>query len=292
VCAWFADAPKAPRLRARTASALLALALVAGPVRAQGAEDEPVIASEASVSEARVLSLSDEGSALYERGEYRRALENFIAAYAIGEDPNLLFNMGRCYQQLGEKDVAEEKYRAFIADPGADPAGIERAKALIDALHEPAPAVIEAPVPVAVAAAPAPAARDDEVAHEPSVLRSVLPWATLGASVACLTAGTTLYLLGAADHGRITGSRGYDDPNGVSPLTEARAHDLVSSGDTKKTLGGIGLGLGGALLATSIVLFVTGPGDAPAAQGARAPRLGLALAPSASGGSIGLLGSF
>jgi hypothetical protein len=291
VFASFADATQARRRGARAAGALLTLSLALGPVRAHAAEAEPPRAAQASESEARVLSLSDEGAALYERGEYRRALENFIAAFAIGQDPNLLFNMGRCYQQLGEKSVAEEKYRAFIADPGADPAGIERATALIEMLHEPTPAAAEASVLVPVAAAPAAAARDTERAHEPSALRSILPWATLGASVACLTAGTTLYLLGAADHGRITDSRGYDDPGGTSPLTEVRARDLVSSGDTKKTIGGIGLGLGGALLATSIVLFVTDRSDASSA-GARAPRLGLTLAPSPSGASAGLIGSF
>lgn len=291
----FSDALTKPRLCARAASALLALSLTLGPVRAHADDDEPAVASatgEASESEARVLSLSDEGSALYERGEYRHALEKFIAAFTIGQDPNLLFNMGRCYEQLGEKSAAEEKYRAFIADPGADPAGVERARALIDSLNAPTPVATDAAVLMPVAsAAPAPV-RDSERADEPSGLRTILPWATLGASVACLTAGTTLYLMGAADHGRITDSRGYDDPNGISPLTEARAHDLVSSGDTKKTLGGIGLGLGGALLATSIVLFVTGESDAPAAHGARDPRLGVTLAPGPSGGSVGLIGSF
>jgi hypothetical protein len=268
--------------------AALALTCALGPAPAHAADDSPVVA-EASDNAARVLALSDEGAALYERGEYRRALENFIAAYAIGQDPNLLFNMGRCYQQLGDNAVAEEKYRAFIADPGSDPAGIERARALLDRLNEPAPSVNEAPLPAPSRAEPL-AAHDAPPAHEPSRLRAILPWATLGASVACLTAGTTLYLLGAADHGRITDSRGYGDPDGISPLTEARARDLVDSGDTKKTLGGIGLGLGGALLATSVVLFVTEQNHAP--SGAAQPGLGLALAPTPNGGSIALSGSF
>lgn len=244
----------------------------------------------ASADAARVLALSDEGAALYERADYRRALEKFIAAYAIGQDPNLLFNMGRCYQQLGDNTVAEEKYRAFIADPGADPAGVERAKALLERLHEPVVGASEAPALVPIAEAPVAPTRDSQPSGEPSTLRSILPWATLGAGVACLTAGTTLYLLGAADHGRVTDSRGYDDPNSVSPLTEARARELVSSGDTKKTLGGVGLGLGGALLATSIVLFVTDPTVAPTAPSGRAAPLGVALGPS--GGSLSLIGSF
>lgn len=290
VCAWSSDAALTASSRTRTVvAALAALLLGLGHGAAQAADGEPA-SSATSESEARVLKLSDEGSALYERGEYRRALEQFIAAYAIGQDPNLLFNMGRCYQQLGERAVAEEKYRAFIADPGADPAGVERARALLATLDEPAPSTSEAIVPAPVSAAPVAPAHDTAPERDGSGLRAILPWATLGASVACLTAGTTLYLLGASDHGRITDSRGYDDPDGVSPLTERRARELVSSGDTKKTIGGIGLGLGGALLATSVVLFVTDQ-DTSAAHGA-ATGLRLALTPGTSGGSVDLSGSF
>lgn len=291
MCAWSSDAALTASPRARTVVATLAALLIGlGHGAAHAADGEPAT-SATSESEARVLKLSDEGSALYERGEYRRALEQFIAAYAIGQDPNLLFNMGRCYQQLGERAVAEEKYRAFIADPGADPAGVERARALLETLDEPAPSTSETEVLTPVVALPVAPARDAPPEHDGPRLRAILPWATLGASVACLTAGTTLYLLGASDHGRITDSRGYDDPDGVSPLTERRARDLVSSGDTKKTLGGIGLGLGGALLATSVVLFVTDPGAGAAAHGATR-GLRLALTPGPSGGSVDLSGSF
>src|SRR5688572_23540599 len=82
--------------------------------------------TDAASSAAQALELSEQGSSLYRAGEYRRALEKFIEAYALGKDPNLLFNMGRCYQQIGEAAVAREKYEAFIAAPGADPDGVER----------------------------------------------------------------------------------------------------------------------------------------------------------------------
>jgi hypothetical protein len=301
VCASFADAPLAAALTVRAVAALAALSIGFGSCPAHAADGESSSTVHAAdderpstatgESEARVIELSDEGSALYERGEYRRALEKFIAAYALGQDPNLLFNMGRCYQQLGEVGVAEEKYSAFIADPGADPAGVERAKALLDTLHQPAPSTNEVEALAPVGTGSVAPARDAAPARAVSPLRAILPWATLGASVASLTAGTTLYLMGAADHGRITDSRGYDDPAGVSPLTERRARDLVSSGDSKKTLGAIGLGLGGALLATSVVLFVTGQDDAATARG-ETTGFGLALTPGQSGGALDLFGAF
>ncbi len=71
----------------------------------------------------------------------------------------------------------------------------------------------------------------------------------------------------------------------MHPLTRAEAQRYVDAGDTKKLVGGIGLGLGGALLATSVALLLTG--RAPASDSAR-----LALAPCAAGMFAGYSGRF
>src|SRR5512147_1101856 len=71
----------------------------------------------------RVVELNEQGNALYASGDYRRAAELFLQAHAIDEDPNLLFNIGSCYEALGDIDAALEKYRAFLASPDADPEG-------------------------------------------------------------------------------------------------------------------------------------------------------------------------
>jgi Tfp pilus assembly protein PilF len=268
------------RLRRLGAGALAAL-IVTLTLPARAADEEPSTATEQTPEDggasARVLALSEEGSALYETGQYRRALEKFITAYAIGEDANLLFNMGRCYQQLGENDVAEEKYQAFIADPGADPAGVERARALLRSLSEPATSARVADSDASGPATLAPAsAHATSAAHDPSSPR-VLPWVALGTGVAFVAAGTTLYLLGAHDHDQVTGARGFDDPSAVSPLTEARARDLVSSGDTKKT---------------SVLLFVTGTPAATATSGDAGADVQLSLTTARRGGSVSVQGRF
>jgi len=98
--------------------------------------------------------------------------------------------------------------------------------------------------------------------------------------------GVSLYLLGASDHNKVTDARGYGQADAVVPMTRGEAEDLVSSGDTKKLLGGIGLGLGGALLTTYVILLATsgsssGPDD-----------VAFAVAPTPDGASMSLAGSF
>ena len=67
--------------------------------------------SEVSERGARVSELNEAGAKYYSARSYRRAIEKFIEAYAIDRDPNLLFNIARCYEELGETAAAIEKYR-------------------------------------------------------------------------------------------------------------------------------------------------------------------------------------
>lgn len=72
--------------------------------------------------------LVDEGMVLYKAHKYRPALEKFLQAYAIERDPNLLFNIARCYEAQGENAAAIEKYDEYLADPSIDDQGKERAE--------------------------------------------------------------------------------------------------------------------------------------------------------------------
>src|SRR5262245_29889092 len=65
-------------------------------------------------NDARVAELNEAGAKHYAKRNYRLAIESFIEAYAIDHDLNLLFNIARCYEELGETAAAIEKYQAFI----------------------------------------------------------------------------------------------------------------------------------------------------------------------------------
>lgn len=269
------------------AAASLALAL-APPAAA--ADPRP---SSAPADSASVTQLNEEGAALYAARDYRRAIEKFIQAYAIDADPNLLFNIARCYEELGELDAAIEKYETFLKTPGADTRGRQRARESLAVLRETqnspppsaAPPVEAARTPASAepqAAAPASGASEERSS-------SALPWVVLGGSVAFAVTGTAFYLMGASDHAEVTDARGYDDPNTVTDLTHREAEDLVRSGDTKKLIGGISFGLAGALAATYVVLLVSADEERSPEPG---PALGFSVEPSRAGASVLVQGSF
>lgn len=214
--------------QARVASLLLGLTLWAMPAAAQTASSDA----------ARAVQLNEAGAELYTAGNYAGALAAFERAYSLIMEPNLLFNIAGCYEQLGQPARAVEYYHRFLRAPDADPKGRERA---LDALAALGAVQLTAPEP------PAP--------NEPSSWdHPAWPLLTLGTGILLAGLGTGLYLDGARDHDEVTGAPNYGDASRPSSMTEVEAQRLIDSGDTKKLIGGIGLGVGSTLIATHVVL--------------------------------------
>jgi hypothetical protein len=250
--------------------------------------------SAAPATGSNVAQLNEEGAALYAARDYRRAIEKFIQAYAVDTDPNLLFNIARCYEELGDVDAAIEKYETFLKTPGADTRGRQRARESLAALREARDkgATAEEPSTETGAAELAePEGVPAQAADEGEKPSPVLPWVALGGTALFAAVGTTFYLLGASDHSKVTDARGYGDSNVVAAMTRREADDLVNSGDTKKLVGGISFGLAGVLAATYVVLLVSADDESPA-EPVPAPSLGFSLAPSPDGTSVLVQGSF
>jgi tetratricopeptide (TPR) repeat protein len=230
---------------------------------------------------ARAAELNEAGARLYRERHYRQAIEKFIEAHAIDKDANLLFNIARCYEELGDNAAAIEKYTAYVNAPGTDAAGRLRAEQSLRALRALQRRAAQEPKPAPVAGggakppADGPAAAPDAGSAS---RRRTLAWSALGASAVVAGLGATAFYLGTRDHDRVTSSPGYGDPTAVDPLTQAEARALADSGDWKKLAGGIGMGVGAALLATSVALFIW-TGEAPA----RAGTVAFAGAPAAGG---------
>ena len=145
--------------------ALLPISLASGRAAADGAEATASPLPAAAGAEAPAVT--EEGFVLYRRGEYRRAAEKFLQAYALDADPNLLFNIARCYQTLGDTSAAIEKYVAFLANPGAGELGRRRAAEALLVLRQarsPAP-----PAGAHQAASAASGAGDADPATPPGV---------------------------------------------------------------------------------------------------------------------------
>jgi tetratricopeptide (TPR) repeat protein len=97
------------------------------------ASDSTVEVPSAGASGAR---LTDEGFELYKARDYRRAAEKFLQAYTLAQDSNLLFNIARCYEALGDPEAAIEKYESFLSTPDADVQGKRRATQAIRELRQ------------------------------------------------------------------------------------------------------------------------------------------------------------
>lgn len=216
----------------RLASLLLGATLWATPAAAQTASSDAE----------RAVQLNEAGAELYAAGNYAGALAAFERAYSLIGEPNLLFNIAGCYEQLAEPARAVEYYQRFLRAPEADPAGRQRALEALESLESVQQRALDAEPP-----APA----------EPSAWdHPAWPLLTLGTGILLAGLGTGLYLDGARDHDEVSGAPNYGDPSRPSTMTEVEAQRLIDAGDTKKLIGGIGLGIGGTLIATHVVLTV------------------------------------
>jgi hypothetical protein len=103
-------------------------------------------------------------------------------------------------------------------------------------------------------------------------------WVTLGSGLAVAAGGTVSYVLGEVDHQEVV------DAQADGSMPRRRALDLESAGDTKKVVGYALWGVGGALVATSVVLFLL---DGPAEP---AGSVTVGAAPLAGGGGLVTIG--
>jgi hypothetical protein len=77
---------------------------------------------------AKAKALLNEGSALYQSGDYAAALEKFQNAYATYASPKIWFNIGQANRDLGRYDESMAAFEKFLV--GASEASVE---ALADA---------------------------------------------------------------------------------------------------------------------------------------------------------------
>src|SRR5882672_11598932 len=79
------------------------------------------------------------------KGDWRKALQEWKAAYAAEPNAEYLIGIGDAYSRLGNKTEAKKNYEAYLADPLALPASVQKVKAKIAALGPPAGGALAAP---------------------------------------------------------------------------------------------------------------------------------------------------
>ncbi|PIE18033.1 MAG: hypothetical protein CSA65_06265 [Proteobacteria bacterium] len=242
---------------------------------------------------ATVERLYLEGAALYRARKYRLAVERFTKAYQLFPEPNLLYNVGRCHEALGQVEQAMKVYKTFIAHPQADSSTKAKAKAKLGVLEKAAAAA------AAATSAPAPADTAKPVArpalvpstpkpHQPSRFLRVSKWVIGGIGVAAAGAATALFLMGKADHDEVEDAKGRAAP--VIPMSRVEAQALKDSGDTKKLVGVILWGVAGAAIISSALLFIFDRGGEKAEAKDSSPTL--SASPLPGGASVGFSVTF
>lgn len=230
---------------------------------------------------AEVEAIYAEGAALYRAGKYRAAIERFERAYALYPEPNLLYNIGRSHEALGELDAALSAYDRCLAAAELSPdlrvKASERRGLVLQAKRnsEIAPKDVKAPptpAPPAITATPPPPR---------SAGLTIAKWSVGAVGLGLLAAGGVFYALGAGDHGKVEDAKAAAGGN-VANLSLLEAQALVDDGEQKKTLG-VALGAGGlGAVGIAAVLFVLDGGDEPQ----------VAVAPVADGAVLVMGGRF
>ncbi len=63
----------------------------------------------------------EKGRDLFRAGDFQKAADEFVASYEISNDPALLYNIGRCYEELGNDATAITYYQGYIEKAPAAP---------------------------------------------------------------------------------------------------------------------------------------------------------------------------
>jgi hypothetical protein len=283
-------------------SGLLALGTPTLVTPAWAEPSNQAAATESAATASSTSELNEEGRRLYQQRQYRRAVEKFIQSHAVDPDPNLLFNIARCYEALGEEQAAIEKYEQFLASPSADVRGRERAEQTLRSLRAareqgarqktapvPAPAPVEsaAPAPTPSPAAPTAASVSADTDTTPGSGRGWIKGSLLVGGIVAGVAGSALYYLGVKDHDRVESAKGYGEPGAVIGITRSRAQHWVDSGSSKKAWGVGGWALGAACLGTYAIVVASShePEQAPGG-------IAFTIQPERSGATLAVGGAF
>ncbi len=90
----------------------LFLSILAGLICAM-----PVYADD---TRAQLQELSTKGTEAFNDEDFEAAVGYFEEAYELRQIPDLLFNIGRCYEQLGEWSQAIENFERYVRAPDTD----------------------------------------------------------------------------------------------------------------------------------------------------------------------------
>ena len=124
-----------PKMRRASAIVMLSVLFASAHVPAVMAQD-PDPGEPGDVSEADYKRLLVDAQAKFKAGDLEGAAKAYEEAYALKENPNLLYNIGRIYEKTGKFDKAIEFYEIFVKKPDIKLEARQDALARIKTLRE------------------------------------------------------------------------------------------------------------------------------------------------------------
>jgi tetratricopeptide (TPR) repeat protein len=146
-------------------------------------------------------ALSDQALRQYQQGEYDAAIESFMGAFALSNNPGLLFNVAQAYRLKGDCEHARDYYQRYLSTVPETPLkpSLERRLTEMEAClkssgattsagpGDPTGTITARGATATATAAPPPPPRPDLTAQQPdgSSKRAVV-WTLRGSAVALL----------------------------------------------------------------------------------------------------------
>lgn len=226
-------------MRRTTLTLLLLTSLAFAAPSVVLAQDGPAAEEEA------YRDLTAQATAAYEAGDYAKAVDLFQQAYALRPVSNILYNIGRIYEDMGDIDNAIKYYDQFVVSPNVEQTSrrdaLERSKTLreVRQLQQGEPEEPQEQVATTPAPTPAPAPRSN--------LGRTLGWTFLGVGGASLIGAGVFGLLTQEQHSR------FEDASSLQDRRDAASAggSLAVVADTMLIVGAVSAITGGVLLIAS-----------------------------------------
>jgi tetratricopeptide (TPR) repeat protein len=182
-------------------------------------------------------ALSDQALRQYQQGEYDAAIESFMGAFALSNNPGLLFNVAQAYRLKGDCEHARDYYQRYLSAVPETPLkpSLERRLTEMEACLKSSgataavgagdpPGTIAARGATATATPPAPPAPDLTAQQPDSSSKRAVVWTLRGSAVALLAT--------SAVFGALAWDASRDVDNAPTMRAAIEANDRYSTNST------------------------------------------------------------
>lgn len=219
-----------------------------------------------------VEELSQEGISDYMAGRYREALTKFKAALALHPVANLLFNIAKAHEQLGELENALVYYERFIKSGDADDTAREKARQRVREIK----AILDARRQNDATTNPSITVQDTTVGESQQSAVEIAGWISTGTGAGLLVLGGTFAVLALGAESDFSSTERLDEKREYR--SDAERYALIAD---------IALGVGAAAAVAGVTMLIV---DATGGSSSSVADVGgeFRLMPHVDANSVGL----